>query len=111
MTKTFTLSRPVQDADDSTVTQLVFREPTGGDLLEVGMMPFTIDANNHVEISVTAVGPLMARLANVSPVVIRSLAARDFVTASLVIMSFFNDAAQETFSIAATSSPASSTAA
>ena len=115
MKKTVTLTTPVEDVDETKINQLELREPTGGDLLEVGALPFTIettaDGKDRMEFNTTAIFNLIVRLASVPPLVVRRLSGRDFVTVSMVIVGFFNAAVPETSSPAAVSLSDSSTAA
>lgn len=78
------LRKPVTNLDGNTVSELRFREPTGGDIAFCGMpvLPnMTVDASAMTE--------MMARLAGVPPSAIRALPAKDWTTGAYKIFRFF----------------------
>lgn len=84
------LQRPIPVFDEE-VAELVFREPTGKDILEVGN-PVVLDMASepprvtHDERKMTA---MIARLANVPPSSVGRLTPQDWVACAWLLTNFF----------------------
>lgn len=87
---TLTLSRPIP-AHGEMISVLTFREPTGGDILQVGN-PVIVDMASdpprvtHDERKMTA---MLSRLASVPPSSIAKLGPNEWVEAAWIITPFF----------------------
>src|SRR6516165_10828861 len=85
-----TLSKSVV-ANGEEVMELSFREPTGGDIANVGN-PVSVDFASDppkINYDAKAMTQMLAVLATVPPSTIRQLTARDWETAALLITNFF----------------------
>jgi len=89
------LQTPVQ-AHGETIKKLVFRRPTGGDLMAMGDgYPITIDwPTGRVTPNSPVMGAMMSTLATVPPSTIKSLDAEDFSTCAHALMGFFTPGIQ-----------------
>lgn len=86
------LSKPIQ-AHGETLTELTFREPNGGDLLQCGF-PFKTEmaASNpirHVDMEV--IGRYISSLAGIPPISVKQLSLIDGTRAMGVVLDFFTN--------------------
>jgi hypothetical protein len=79
------LMKPVQ-ASGEKVDKLMFREPTGRDIEEIGM---PLLPGWPVRFDPPVMGEMMARLANVPPSTIKALNSRDWTAGAYRIWNFF----------------------
>jgi Phage tail assembly chaperone proteins, E, or 41 or 14 len=89
------LTTPVQ-AHGETVKKLVFRRPTGGDIMQMGEgYPIIIDwGTGRVTPHPKVMSDMMSVLASVPPSTIRQLDAEDWATCAYALMGFFPPGAQ-----------------
>jgi hypothetical protein len=92
---TITLSKPVM-ANGDMVKQLVFREPTGNDMLMIGdKWPVNIDwSTGEVTPNPVVMSNVMSTLGAVPPSTIKALRGKDFSTCAHALMGFFVPDAQ-----------------
>ena len=85
------LTKPVMASGDE-IKELVFREPTGGDIATCGC-PVTIHMLGQAEPRVIydslAMEAMMSRLAAVPPSTIKALDARDWMSGCYLLSRFF----------------------
>jgi leucyl aminopeptidase (aminopeptidase T) len=77
------LRKPVM-AHGEELKELTFREPTSGDIIDIGM---PVTPQRRIDTQVMA--EMLARLALVPPPTIRSLHPNDFTAASYLVADFF----------------------
>jgi hypothetical protein len=85
------LRKPVT-ANGEEVSQLTFREPTAGDIEQVGnpvLLDFLSGDNPKATFDAKAMTQMMSRLAMVPPSTIRAMHPRDWNTAAWNLASFF----------------------
>ena len=89
------LTTPVQ-AHGEMIKKLVFRRPTGGDIMQMGEgYPIIINwQTGQVTPNPKVMGDMMATLAAVPPSTIRMLDAEDWSTCAYALMGFFPPGAQ-----------------
>ena len=89
------LQMPVQ-ANGEMVKKLVFRRPTGGDIMSMGDgYPINIDwTTGKVTPNPPVMGQMMSVLAAVPPSTIKALDAEDWATCAHALMGFFPPGAQ-----------------
>jgi hypothetical protein len=84
---TLTLTKPIT-AHGQEMTTLSFRELTGGDLTSCGV-PFTLGANEAVEIKADAMGRMIAALASIPPSSVAHMNGSDWMAAAGKVVGFF----------------------
>jgi Phage tail assembly chaperone proteins, E, or 41 or 14 len=83
------LQKPVQ-AHGEPVKELVFRRPTGGDLMALPDWPIMIDYNTgRISPNPAMMGQMMGVLAGVPPSTIKQIEAQDWSTCAHRLMGFF----------------------
>jgi hypothetical protein len=89
------LTTPVQ-ANGELVKKLVFRRPTGGDIMSMGDgYPINIDwQSGKVTPNPVVMGAMMSMLAAVPPSTIKALDSEDWSTCAHALMGFFPPGAQ-----------------
>jgi hypothetical protein len=89
------LTTPVQ-ANGELVKKLVFRRPTGGDIMSMGDgYPIVINwQSGQITPNPTVMGAMMSVLAAVPPSTIKSLDSEDWSTCAHALMGFFPPGAQ-----------------
>jgi hypothetical protein len=90
---TLTLKRPIT-AHGQEVTTLTFRELTGGDLASCGV-PFTLGANDVVEIKADAMARMISTLASIPPSSVAQMKVSDWMAAAGKVVGFFGDTTPE----------------
>lgn len=91
---TLVLSNPI-NAHDEEVTELLFREPNGGDIIAIGM-PMTFvskpgGGDTTVKVDGAAMGEYISRLAGIPLSSVKMLSAADTMGAVGLVMDFFGD--------------------
>lgn len=98
MSATVKLSKPIQ-AHDQQVTELVLREPTVEDVMELGY-PFLVVPNDAegsgVELRPKVVAKYVVRLAQVPMSTVKAMTLGDLSACQAVVMDFFGGGAGET---------------
>jgi hypothetical protein len=94
---TIDLTKPVM-ANGDMVKKLVFREPTGNDMMSIGeKWPVNIDWQTGVVTpNPEIMGNVMSQLGAVPPSTIKALRGKDFSTCAHALMSFFVPGEQAT---------------
>ena len=90
---TLSLADPVP-ANGEMVSELVFRKPTAGDMIQVGGNPVLIDMNaldpaSTIRFDARLMGEMLSRLAGVPPSTIARLDTNDFAAACWRVSDFF----------------------
>lgn len=88
--KVLKLSRPVKDIHDAKVTELKLRRPTGREVFEIGVLPFTVGADDSFAFTFPVVRSYLLRLSGQGGDVIDALDVSDLMAAATWLSSCFN---------------------
>lgn len=99
MSVTLALKKPIQ-AGDKEISELTFREPTGGDIMELGqptlLLPSADGTSVAVEVRAGVIGRYIMKLAAIPLPSVKALAPSDFARCQGVVMDFLTDGDTET---------------
>ena len=88
---TYRLKKPIV-AHGKTVEELVFRPPTGADIIDVGENPVVLDMSRNPPLithNMRAMAAMIARLAGINPAALRQIDPADFAEVCWMLTDFF----------------------
>ncbi len=90
---TIPLTKPVK-AHGEEITELVLREPTSDDVMELGY-PFLIHGGGAIELRPKVVGQYLVRLGGIPLPTVKSLAIPDLQACQAEVLGFFGKSGDE----------------
>jgi hypothetical protein len=87
--KTIILSKPIEGLDGQ-LFEITLREPLVGDIIKI-RTPFTMSPDTGTSIDAQRVAGYIARLGNIPPSVVATIAAVDYLPLMTAVVDFFTD--------------------